>query len=340
MLSKKSLIAYVYPNISKEKMGSRNPYVENLKLSLKTNGFEIDLSTSSNAFLDLLRNGYKADVVFLNWIEEIPSRRFGILQSVCFSLYAALLKVLSVKIIWLKHNRSSHVKEKFRLKSILRALLRAISNLIITHSRDDDLNGAKRVYFIHHPNSISADSILSPNLGDRLKFDFLIWGNISPYKGILEFLSFIKGTPSFGEYKVCIAGNCSDESYWHRLCSYRGANVMMLNEFVDESTLFELFKQTRFLLFTYKGESILSSGTLIESLVACKRIIGPNCGAFRDLAEGQGFVSVYDSFDKIDVLFRNNVDNYMLERAQVLQFLSYNSWSNFGLAFKNMIYGI
>src|ERR1700754_2089373 len=103
-----ALQLYIYPNISRSRMGSQNPYIEDLKQSLTDNGFRVTGRPAQKAFVDLLTNGLRSDAVLLNWIEDIPTRKMGLLQTAVLVAYLAVLKARGIKIIWIKHNRVSH----------------------------------------------------------------------------------------------------------------------------------------------------------------------------------------------------------------------------------------
>src|ERR1700744_449308 len=114
---------YIYPNIERKRLGSQNPYIDDLKQSLKENGFRVNEQPAQNAFKDLLSKGWNSDAIVLNWVEDIPTRRMGLLQTAVLVTYLALLKARKVKIIWIKHNRVSHGHRRLRLKKFLQARL-------------------------------------------------------------------------------------------------------------------------------------------------------------------------------------------------------------------------
>src|ERR1700679_1834466 len=104
---------YVYPNISRERMGSNNPYIQQLKKAIGMNALYVDAATSDKAFPDLLRNGLRSDMVIFNWLENLPLRRLGLLQTIIAMGYLRLLKARGIKIVWIKHNKISHNEKWF-----------------------------------------------------------------------------------------------------------------------------------------------------------------------------------------------------------------------------------
>ncbi|WP_275276142.1 hypothetical protein, partial [Klebsiella quasipneumoniae] len=69
-----------------------------------------------------------------------------------------------------------------------------------------------------------------------------------------------------------------------------------------------------------------SSGVLMDSLSMYATVLGPNKGAFSDLAS-EGIVNVYNTFDDLEnyLSIKKNIDT-----VKVGDFLSNNSWAKFG----------
>lgn len=88
------------------------------------------------------------------------------------------------------------------------------SDLILTHATEGVKMieahypyAAGKIHFLHHPTKNRLPESLPAEMP---KYDILIWGNISPYKGVLEYLSYLKNNPQ--DLKVCIIGKCSPNS--------------------------------------------------------------------------------------------------------------------------------
>lgn len=327
---------YIYPNISRDMMGSNNPYIDQLKQALKDNGLEVDPSTSRNAFMDFLRKGMSADMVILNWLENLPSRRFGILQTVILLTYIRLLKIRGTKIIWIKHNKVSHIKKWFAISKKIQQVLARCADYIIIHALDAGDTNPQKTIFFPHPAGITPDKILNPREQQALPdIDLLVWGSLYPYKGVLEFLRYAKTDPALAGRNIYIAGK-SGADYWQQLQQQAGSNTTLVNAFIDEPTLIQLFKRSRFILFTYKKDSVISSGVLMDSLAACKRIIAPDCGAFRDLAQQQQFVSLFEDFSSIASICSLYDNDNQLNYQEVQKFVAQNSWYSMGTKIKGL----
>jgi len=317
-------------------MGSQNPYIYHLKEALDENGFEVDRSVARRAFPDFLRKGLFSDTVILNWIENLPSRRFGILQTIFLMAWLPLLKIFRVKIIWIKHNKVSHTKKWFGISRMIQQTLSRQADHIIVHATDAGITDPAKTLLIPHPSNIGPEDILRPAEQETPVIDLLIWGSLLPYKGVLEFLQYVKTDPFLSSLSIHIAGK-SPNDYWRKLQEHAGKNTTLVNAFIEEEELRRLFKRSRFILFTYNQQSVIASGVLADSLVACKRIIAPDCGAFRDMAQQQHFVSLFDDFAAIASLYRENYNNYNLSYTDVCEFVAQNSWYNMGSKIKKLL---
>lgn len=315
-------------------MGSNNPYVQHLKEAIGLHQLEIDEAVTDKAFPDLLREGLRADMVVLNWLENLPLRRMGVLQSLIVLFYLRLLKIKGTRIVWIKHNKGTHSRKWFGLsRMIQRALIRSADH-IVTHSLDVDIPDTGKLHYLPHPSNIGPESIIRPETAEPV-IDLLIWGSMMPYKGVLEFLRYAAGDEQLSRLNIHVAGKCAD-GYWQQLQQHAGRNVTLVNRFIDEDELSQLFRRTRFILFTYNKRSVMSSGVLADSLAACRKIIAPDVGAFADMAQQYSFVYLYNDFSEIAALCRDNYDDYLLDYDKVRDFVVSNSWYNMGGKIKEL----
>jgi len=326
---------YVYPNVSRQLMGSNNPYVQRLKQAIGMHELQIDGSVTDKAFPDLLREGLRSDAVVLNWLENLPLRRMGVLQSLIVLVYLRLLKLRGTRIIWIKHNKFSHSRKWFGLTRMIQSALISCADHILTHSLDTGLPKTNKLHYLPHPSNIGPEAILRPGMEERPVIDLLIWGSLLPYKGVLEFLRYAAGDEQLSRLNIHIAGKSSDE-YWQQLEQHAGPNVTLVNRFIAEDELTQLFERSRFILFTYNKRSVMSSGVLADSLAACRKIIAPDVGAFADMAQQYSFVYLYNDFSEIAALCRDNYDDYLLDYEKVRDFVVSNSWYNMGKKIKEL----
>lgn len=312
---------YVYPNIATERMGGSNPYVARLKDALG-----VPPATATNAFKDLLIQGFRSRYLVLNWIEDLPLRRAGALQTMVFLGCLPLWRLRGTRIVWIKHNKGSHAAKNRRTAGLIQRRLFRAASAIVTHSTDAGAPADPRVHYAPHP-CVPSD-IPEPTAAGT-DIDLLLWGSIQPYKGVREFLEYAAADPFLSGLRIHVEGKCAPE-YWETLLPFRNERVTLVNGFLDEAARTRLFNRARFILFTYLPTSVSSSGALTDSLPACKRIIGPKFGAFRDMAEGPGFVTAFEQFGGIADIYRTYKDNFLLNRLDVRNYVLENDWSHFG----------
>src|SRR5690606_21324428 len=119
---------------------------------------------------------------------------------------------------------------------------------------------------------------------------------VEKYRNMLEIgavVSLHHGMPP-GVY-LC-SGRCREYQYSYRLSTVLVTNGAFQHAFIEDSQLREYLLRSRVILFTYKLDSVLSSGALVYSLNFNKKIVGPRGGAFKDL---HPIVECYDSFNDL-----------------------------------------
>lgn len=271
----------------------------------------------------------KIDYIFLNWIENLPDRKGGVIQSLLFPLMVSYLLVKGAKVVWIMHNKISHKSSCLFLKKSIFSLMSRFSHLIITHSSEGlrflearSPKAKSRTIFLHHPVVLKCCPAAT-----QKKYDILIWGTMHPYKGILEFVSFCAQNSRARQLKVLIAGKFIDERYYQKVIKQKTDNIEVLNAFIDDQQVLEYSCLSRYILFPYSGESVLSSGALMDSVGMLANIIGPRAGAFSDLAQ-EGIVSVFTSYHDIVDIIREPIDDQK-QREKLMSFALDNSWDNF-----------
>jgi beta-1,4-mannosyltransferase len=325
---------YLYPLSSEDKKhGVYNPYMDDLKKSFSPY-FEMinDNKPSGTGILDLFRYLHRTDYIFFNWIEKLPDHRFGFFQTILLFFMVPLCRALRIKIVWTMHNKLSHSGKYMRLTRMIFLLMLKRADIILTHSREGIVFGnemkpgsaGKIVYFAHPVKDRRIE-----NFREKQN-DILIWGTISPYKGIDNFLEYLQGNDLQHKYRILIAGRSVSQEYSGRLTAFGNESIRVRDEFISDHDLAELISESRIVLFTYSGESILSSGALMDSLGYGARVVGPHVGAFADLAE-EGIIKTFSHFEELKIVLENSLnagktgdDNQQLE-----SFLQENSWERF-----------
>jgi beta-1,4-mannosyltransferase len=295
--------AYLYPITARNGSSIYNPYLDNFLVSTKTHLICLNEDFPSNiGILNLYRYLHKTDLLILNWIEDLPEKKGGVIQSVLFLILLKLLKYSRVKIVWTLHNKFSHSSKYLYIKKLIFFNLLRRSDVIITHSEEGISFAeslcpgiASRMFYFPHP--IVPVEEFSKN-DKKKKYDILIWGTLAPYKAIDTFLETLALNNALDRYRIMIAGKAASPEFFSKIQKYESENITVRNQYLTNEELAMLINQSRVVLFTYSGESVLSSGALIDSVAYGARVIGPGVGAFAEMGR-EGVIRTYDNFGEL-----------------------------------------
>ena len=305
---------------------SLNPYCDNYIESIGKL-FSI-VSTPTHLLpkgLNLLRGSFRADVYILNWIEAVVHLRYGTINALLAILALYIIHLRKKKIIWMFHNVHPHGGETY-LSNVIQKLLFSWSNMIVSHSREAS-DYAKQfakcpVYYRPHPFK---SRVYSEYHGNIIDCDLFIWGDIYPYKGVVEFLS--NPTIRNSNTKVYILGRCLNEKLTRQIENCITSNVIFDNRRADYDEIAAQCKASKYVLFPYIGNSISSSGVLMDTLQMGGIPIGPDKGAFKDLKEA-GCCITYDNIEDVVGYVQN--ENREIFEVNVNNFININTWEEFG----------
>jgi beta-1,4-mannosyltransferase len=322
----------MYPKNDYATLESPNPYVLNLEASLSEKHTIINQNPNTKGVIELFIYLFRTDIFFFNWIEDVSLKRYGKLQSILFLLFLFSAKILNKKIIWVLHNKYSHEKSNQRWTKFGFELMIKHSDLILTHSnagiefiKEQFPPFFKKVKYIIHPIA----EMLPVVRNAEKKYDLLIWGTIHKYKGVIDFLKFAKDSPGLLNIKIMISGVCPDNEEKKQLDELMTDNIHHINDFQKIEDIAKLANQSRFVLFTYNSDSILSSGSLMDSIRMGAVVIGPDKGAFRDLKSFQ-FIKTFNTFDEISFIVEKYKSENNLHIMELENFCHQNTWNLFG----------
>jgi glycosyltransferase involved in cell wall biosynthesis len=325
--------AYIYPITNRNQGGILNPYLDNFMQSMAEEVIFINKNSPSDiGILNLFKYiSGKLNYVFLNWIEDLPDKKLGKFQ--CILLVYVLFPVLHLKktkIVWTLHNKLSHYAINIDKKKWLLSKLVIHSDVILTHASEGvkfiqgiNPSAGKKVVFLHHP----VNDLKLPNVIKKKNIDFLIWGTIQPYKGLVEFFKLFNQIPDLSKFKIVIAGKVPDKNYLRKLEEVLPNTVELKNKYIPFDILEQMMYESKIILFTYKSDSILSSGALMDSLITGTKILGPETGAFIDLKKA-GLVDTYTKVSELIKILEeyNNGPNI----DSLKKFWNMNNWKAFG----------
>ena len=317
---------FVYPQIRENQL--LNPYVDNMEKALGSK-FELvhpEYPVHLPQSFRLLLSAFRADVYVFNWVESASLVRGNSFFQARIKLLALhILFLRKAKIVWIFHNIHPHEGETKWSKRI-KSFLFHHATIIISHSREAAEYAKKQtqaqVCFKNHPVGLSKYG----KWGGKLKeCDFFIWGNILPYKGISELVN--NPLCSLSGRKILIVGKCADEELSNTIKSCCDENVVFENRCASFEEVAAQCRKAKYVLFPYVGESVSSSGALIDTLQMGGTPVGPNRGAFADLANDQCCI-VYDNINEIfNLPISDSYKRVSLEAVE--KFLKENSWNSF-----------
>lgn len=320
-------VIYYYPPASKG--GYTNNYSLNYKKALEQYFNVLDKENKPSIALGIsfLFNAFRADIYIINWLESIVFLRFGFLQFILAQLGLWIIKFRKKKIIWMFHNIHPHQGENV-LSQRIQNILYESADWVISHSQEAAEYAKKKakgeVLYVCHPVKPLDISPLRANIFS----DVLIWGAILPYKGINEFLQEAKKRNI--DLSIHIIGKCSDPILTESIQNQCGKHFIFENRHVPFDELAGLIQHTKYVLFPYIGDCVSSSGALIDTITLGGCPIGPNKGAFKDLAQ-EGVCITYQNYSELFSILKKPS---CLNKSHIEKFINENSWN----AFADLVY--
>lgn len=324
---------FIYPIVPKRLSATQNPYISDLIDSLENSGWNVENKKDDrrHGVLSIFNYIRSTDTYYFNWIENLPQKKQGLIQTAIFFFQLLFLKIIGKKIVWTLHNLGSHYSES-KAYFFVQSLMLRYSDVIVIHSTEslDFLEkrgiAASRIFYFFHPfdNQLIKKSI--DPAADKV-YDVLIWGAMNPYKGVLEYVKFVRANAV--KHRIHIAGKFKDPDFFQRVREALPDNITIENEFISNDRLIELHNQARYILFPYNGKSVMNSGSLAFSLSLKAAIIGPNFGAFKELGD-MGLICTFNGLDDISRIIDSG------ERKpddHIEQFVTKSSWRNFARQF-------
>ena len=331
----------IYPYIAYKKGERANPYIHDFVEAIENSGLAVvGNRPSRNPLLSILFPRNWGDITVFNWFESIPDYKYGVLQSLAAVIYVALLKLMRRKVVWILHNKKSHESGNAQLKKWMGKYIAKMANLIITHAeegleivRQQYSCALSKTHFLHHPTK----NRLSGKIAEK-KYDFIIWGTITPYKGVKEFLEYLNRQVEFNP-SCCVVGSCSDAQLKNSIRVLADKNhVMFKAESLSFDEIRELTDQSRFVLAPYHSDTILSSGILMDSLSFGAKVVGPNVGSFKDYAKNQQLqVYTFNTFDDLPSILKEHGDE-PVSFDSYEQFLNHHDWPHFVNNFYSLLF--
>jgi glycosyltransferase involved in cell wall biosynthesis len=310
-----------------------NPYIQDFIQSLnQTENIKVINTPHKNPVKSLLYRKNQGDCFIFHWIETTPERPHGILQTITAILLIIYLRLIGKKIVWFLHNKEPHSPRYYKLEKGMMRFMAYISHLIVTHSKEgikvaQELTpkAVRKTVFMHHPTKNRMDAATE---NAEKKYKLLIWGGISKYKGVLEFVEFVEKHPFKSPTSVMIIGKCGSPELAESISQHLPKNITWLKESLSFDELKSHIDAAQFVLIPYLSDSVLSSGLLMDSLSYGAKVIGPNTGSFKDYAAEKSLgVYVFNNLSEIESIIEEHQDSK--KDFDYQDFLNKNKWKSF-----------
>jgi beta-1,4-mannosyltransferase len=317
---------FLYPQTPFGHTEGANDYMDRLR-ALLDQPFRVINKPTRLGLIDLLRRLPQTDIVYLNWIEDLADKRFGYVQLALLLPLLLICRLCGKQVVWFVHNNVSHSPRHWRAKRYTVLLMKQFAHTVLAHAEEASrVSAGRAVAVCDHPAPG-----FTPLPPDEASWDLLIWGSVSPYKGVLEFVRLHAAHPELRGLKVLVAGKFSSAELFEAALAAAHPNLTLRNEMIPERELPRLLAQSRYVLFAYQAASVLGSAALSRTLAFGKTVIGPDCGAFRSLAARGLLYSYRNDEDLIALLSQLQAAPRFVEEAALRHYTGENSWSHFGV---------
>lgn len=331
--------AYLYPISAFVEEEHASEYIESFMDYLEPDVEFLNRNApSTKGILDLMKYFRQIDYLFLHWIEDLPDKRGGMIQTVFFIFMVFILKLRKTRVIWVMHNKESHYRTNLFLKGVLTRLITRRSDYIITHSKEGQRILEKRGIDTSIKGRYFAHPLVKKFLPESSgkSFDILVWGTIIPYKGVDKFLEYLYNNMIEDRFRILLAGKVKPDDYGQRIRTFCRDNIILEDRYIPIDELEQYMADSKVVLFTYAEESVLSSGALMESIAYGMKVVAPHTGAFRDLYE-EGLIVTYRGFEEIVVKLESCMESTVDISYRIDQFINENDWKQFSSKLKNWI---
>lgn len=262
---------------------------------------------------------YRPDILHIHWPYPflIANSIFAtVIKSTCFICGLSILKIFGMKIVWTVHNISDHEGKFKYLESVFSKILARLCDKLIVHCPSAKIEVEKTygkhspIVTIPHGNYIGQYKNAMTDLQTRHKLKlgagdiiFLYFGQIRPYKGVLELIDTFKklkcekakllivGKPLNGEIAAEVLNSSRDDE--------RIKNIL---EFVPDDDVQIYMNATDVVILPYKN--LLTSGVAMLAMSFGKPIIAPNIKCIADTLDNEGSF-LYSKDDELSGMIQN-----------------------------------
>jgi len=281
-----------------------NQYQEALAGSLSKHGAAVHFSSffGMSAVLRTARKYWKPDILHVHWTNPFTTGRsmtMAAIRSCDFIIELLLLRLSGIRIVWTVHNIVDH-ESKFRsLELFFNKLLARMCDRLIVHcpSAKREVMGiygvsSAAVSVIPHGNYIGSYENSIPRSAARERLDirsddtlFLYFGQIRPYKGVLELISAFEKL-NHSNARLLIAGKPLNGKAAAEILERCSGRITAVLRFIPDSEIQLYMNAADVVVLPYRD--ILTSGAVLSAISFGKPVIAPASGCIADTLDGNG----------------------------------------------------
>ena len=252
---------------------------------------------------------YKTEYFLFNWYENVKTKREFIKK--ILKLY--FLRILRKKILWVVHNKKSHLnisknnnEDKYNLALMKKLFIFSFKTIILCDETKNVLKDflkskytETKIVKIPHPNYIDFYKIAKPVSKKTNCLNFLFIGLIKRYKKI-ELLIDCFNKISDKNIFLKITGKCTDESFEKELKSrIINENITFDFNYIPNEQIPELIQENDIVLLPYSLESSLNSGVIFLAFSLGRTVCSSYIGSLKEYKDKDFFYEyTYSSNDE------------------------------------------
>lgn len=281
-----------------------NSYQSNLSSPMEKFGNNVYFNAGYlGLFLSIIK--HRPNIIHIHWTYPfmLSNSMIGtVILSVGFIFQLMIAKLFGVKLVWTVHNIIDHERRKNKFLEIffIRIMAR-LCDRVIVHCSSAKAE-VERIYkkdssyieVVPHGNYIEQyeNTISSEEARKKLNLDkddivFLNFGQIRPYKGLLELIETFKKLPN-KNIKLMIVGKPIDKELTSEILenSKDNENIKTFLEFIPDKDIQLYMNASDIIVLPYRD--ILTSGSMILAMSFAKPVIAPEIGCITDFLDNKG----------------------------------------------------
>ena len=269
-----------------------NAYLDLMRKAIESCGSTLLPNASLKSYL-------KADILHLNWYENLPDGRLE--RIIKFTFKSALLcmaKLFRKRVVFVLHNKRPHENVSGLCVRLMNRLIRSADNVII-HSKCSMalLPTRDGIVYVPHPNFV--DAYPAGKRYDVLKREksqkiLLFIGAVQPYKNVATVLRVAERFSEEKDLIFWICGKPASKEYGDMLVqTAKTDNVRFDLRYIRDDEIASLMDMADAVIQPYDTTSALNSGAAILAFSYGKTVVSTDTGTIRDL-EDSGLVYCYE----------------------------------------------